>query len=95
MQTHTVRLQENEFKLVQALRRISGQSVAQETVIQVLLQGLEQLGSTQLSNPACKWLQVVDPKCFRLVRPVKPKAGSPLASDIILAHRNRLAGNRE
>lgn len=95
MPTYTVQLQENEFKLVQALRRISEQSSAQETLIQVLLHGLEQLDSKSLVDQPCKWLQVGDPEFFKSVQPVKPKADSPLAAEIILAQRNRLAETEE
>ncbi len=95
MQTHTVKLQENEFNLIQAFRRISEQSSVPETLIQVLLHGLEQLDSRRLADQTCKWLQVGDPKFFKPVRPVKPRVGSPLASDIILAQRSRLAGEEE
>ncbi len=93
MQEHTVTLQEDEFKLFQRIRNMSWDSKTKKRLIEELIQQIEEFFSLRSSKKTIKWLQVGDKTCFRSIQPVKPEKGTPLASDIILEQRNRLAGN--
>ncbi len=89
MQEHTVTLQDDEFRLIRKIRNLHGDRTKQQ-VIENLLRQIE-LPAFHPRKPV-SWLQIGDKTCFHRIHPVKPEQGAPLASDMILAQRNRLAG---
>ena len=89
MPGHTITLQDQEFKLVQAIRSMSQSRETQEALIENLIQEIEALFAQQPPKKPVKWLQVGDVRRFREFRAVKPKPGAPLASDIIIEQRRQ------
>ena len=95
MPGHTITLQDQEFKLVQAIRSMSQSRETQEALIENLIQEIETMFAQQPPKRPIKWLQIGKRTGFRPFHPVTPEPGVPLASDIILEQRNRLARNRK
>ena len=88
MQKHTMTLQEDEFKLVQRIRKMNKDTVVKKRLIDQLIQEIEDFLVSQ-SSKKITWLQVGDKQFFQPIEPVKPEPGAPLASEIILEHRQR------
>lgn len=89
MDTHTITLQDEELKLVRMIRQIDRSDAVKKELIDELIRQIQDFIASQPPKKPVKWLQVGDKTCFRPITPVKPKAGAPLASDIILEQRKR------
>jgi hypothetical protein len=95
MQKHTVKLKDIEFRLFQAIQKIDMNNEGKDTLIEELIQHIENFTKLQSSSRKIKWLQVGDKSSYRPIKPVKPEKGSPLASDIIVEQRKQIIGNYE
>lgn len=89
MNTHTITLRDDELTLVRMIRQIDRGDAVKKDLIDELIRQIEDFMASQPSKKPVKWLQVGDKTCFRPITPVKPKAGAPLASDIILEQRTK------
>lgn len=89
MPAHTMTLEEQEFELVRTIRQIGGSREQQDAMIENLIQEIETYLAQQPPKKPIKWLQVGDLGFFREFKPVKPKSGAPLASDIIIEQRRQ------
>ena len=86
-----ITLQEEELRLVRTIRRIGGSHKEQEALIERLIQEIETLFAQQTPKKPSKWLQEGKRTGLPPFQPVTPEPGSPLASDIIIAQRDRLS----
>ena len=84
-------LQDEEFKLIRTIRRIGGSHKEQEALIERLIQEIETLFAQQTPKKPIKWLQKGKRTGLPPFQPVTPEPGSPSASDIIIAQRDRLS----
>lgn len=91
MSVHNMTLQEQEVKLVRIIRQIGGSREQQDAMIENLIQEIETYLAQQPPKKPIKWLQEGKRTDLPPFQPVTPEPGSPLASDIIIAQRDRLA----
>jgi hypothetical protein len=90
MREHSVRLNDNEFKLFQSIQRINIRTEVKNDLIESLLRQVKHFYKLTSHKNKQNWLQVGDRTLFENIDPVKPEEDSPLASSIIVEQRKRL-----
>ncbi len=88
MQEHTMTLRDDELKLVRRIREMDSDTAGKRILIDQLIQEIENFLAAQPSQEI-RWLQVGENAFLQSIEPVKPEAGSPLASQIIIEQRQR------
>lgn len=90
MQEYAVNLTDREFRLFQLIRRSDEINKTKDELLDIFIRQIELFSEITDYKPKIKWLQTGDKSRFHPIRPVRPKKGSPLASDILLEQRNGL-----
>jgi hypothetical protein len=95
MQEHVVNLTNQEFRLFQLIRSADEINQRKDDLLEMFIRQMELISEITSHKPKKEWLQRGDLSSFPKLRPVRPKKGSPLASDIILEQRKRLTERYE
>ena len=90
MQEHVMTLQDREFRLIRTIRKIGESQEMQDAVIEDLIREIETIFAEVPEPKLVTWLQIGKRTGNTSFLPVVPKAGAPLASDIIIEQRDRL-----